>query len=121
MARARARVPTGEEGDRLTDVLSVIADPTRARLLYALDVAEELCVGDLSLVLSASEDAVSYGLRILRTAGLVTRRKEGRVVYYRLAEGFPEPLREHCLHQLIEMTRRPVDDDPTPQPEGGTP
>lgn len=121
VARARARVPTGEEGDRLTDVLSLIADPTRARLLYALDVAEELCVGDLSLVLSASEDAVSYGLRILRTAGLVTRRKEGRVVYYRLAEGFPEPLREHCLHQLIEMTRRPVDDDPTPQPEGGTP
>lgn len=122
VARARARVPTGEEGDRLTGVLSVIADPTRARLLYALDVVEELCVGDLSLVLSASEDAVSYGLRILRTAGLVTRRKEGRIVYYRLAEGFPEPLREHCLRQLIEMTHRPVDDDiPTSQPESGTP
>lgn len=78
---ARERLPSAAEGDRLTSVLSLMADPTRARLLYALDVVEELCVGDLALALSASEDAVSYGLRVLRTAGLVTRRKEGRVVY----------------------------------------
>ncbi len=111
VAMARARLPSAEEGDRLTSVLSLMADPTRARLLYALDVAEELCVGDLALALSVSEDAVSYGLRLLRTAGLVTRRKEGRVVYYRLAEGFPEPLRQQCLRQLIEMSRAPVDDE----------
>jgi ArsR family transcriptional regulator, lead/cadmium/zinc/bismuth-responsive transcriptional repressor len=111
VAAARRRLPTPEEGDRLTSVLSIIADPTRARLLYALDVVEELCVGDLALALSITEDAVSYGLRVLRTAGLVTRRKEGRVVYYRLTDGFPEPLREHCLRQLIEMSRAPVDDD----------
>jgi len=108
---ARERIPLAEEGDRLTSVLSLIADPTRARLLYALDVVEELCVGDLAIALSVSEDAVSYGLRVLRTAGLVTRRKEGRIVYYRLAEGFPEPLRQHCLRQLIEMSRAPIEDD----------
>jgi len=111
VAMARERIPLAEEGDRLTSVLSLIADPTRARLLYALDVVEELCVGDLAIALSVSEDAVSYGLRVLRTAGLVTRRKEGRIVYYRLAEGFPEPLRQHCLRQLIEMSRAPIEDD----------
>lgn len=111
VAMARERLPSAEEGACFTSVLSLMADPTRARLLYALDVVEELCVGDLALALSASEDAVSYGLRVLRTAGLVTRRKEGRVVFYRLAEGFPEPLRQHCLRQLIEMSRSPVDDD----------
>jgi len=111
VAKARERLPSAEEGDRLTSVLSLMADPTRARLLYALDVVEELCVGDLALALSVSEDAVSYGLRVLRTAGLVTRRKEGRIVYYRLAEGFPEPLRQHCLRQLIEMSRAPADDE----------
>lgn len=100
MAHARARLPTAEEGARLTAVLSLMADPTRARLLYALDTVEELCVGDLVLTLEVSEDQVGYGLRVLRTAGLVTRRKQGRVVYYRLAEGFPEPLREHCLLRL---------------------
>lgn len=108
---ARERLPSAEEGDRLTSVLSLMADPTRARLLYALDVVDELCVGDLALALSVSEDAVSYGLRVLRTAGLVTRRKEGRIVFYRLAEGFPEPLRQHCLRQLIEMSRAPIEDD----------
>ncbi|WP_435746433.1 ArsR/SmtB family transcription factor [Nocardioides sp. SYSU DS0663] len=111
VAKARERLPSAEEGDRLTSVLSIIADPTRARLLYALDVVDELCVGDLALALSVSEDAVSYGLRVLRTAGLVARRKEGRTVFYRLAEGFPDPLREHCLRQLVEMSRAPVDDD----------
>lgn len=105
VAQARARVPTAEEGATLTSVLSLIADPTRARLLYALDVVEELCVGDLALVLGASEDTVGYGLRVLRTAGFVSRRKQGRVVYYRLADGFPEPLREHCLRRLVEMSR----------------
>lgn len=74
------------------------------RLLFALDAAEELCVGDLALALNASEDAVGYGLRMLRTAGLVTRRKDGRIVFYRLAQGFPTPLRQHCLLQLAELS-----------------
>lgn len=110
VAKARARLPSAEEGDRLTSVLSIMADPTRARLLYALDVVEELCVGDLAVALAVSEDAASYGLRVLRTAGLVTRRKAGRVVYYRLSDGFPEPLRQHCLRQLIDMSRAPTND-----------
>lgn len=104
VARARARLPAREEAMRLTSVLTLIADPTRARVLYALDLVEELCVGDLALALDVSEDTVSYALRLLRTAGLVSNRKEGRVVYYRLAEGFPQPLREHCLRRLIEMS-----------------
>ena len=111
VARARARLPSAEEGDRLTSVLSLMADPTRARLLYALDIVEELCVGDLALALAVSEDAASYGLRVLRTAGLVNRRKVGRIAYYRLSEGFPEPLRQHCLRQLIEMSRASTDDN----------
>lgn len=111
VAAARARVPSADDAERISSVLSLMADPTRARLLYALDVVDELCVGDLALALRASEDAVGYGLRVLRTAGLVTRRKAGRVVYYRLAEGFPEPLRQHCLRQLVEVSRaEPVED-----------
>ena len=103
---ARARLPTREEAAQLTSILSLIADPTRSRLLYALDMVSELCVGDLALALDVNEDATSYALRLLRTAGLVTYRREGRVLYYRLAEGFPAPLREHCLKQLIELSQR---------------
>lgn len=106
VAHARSRLPSADDAARLTGLLSLLADPVRLRLVYALDVAEELCVGDLALALDVSEDAVSYGLRLLRTAGLVLTRRAGRVVYNRLADDFPEPLRDHCLRQLVELTHR---------------
>jgi DNA-binding transcriptional ArsR family regulator len=104
VAHARSRLPTAEATTRLTGLLSMMADPVRLRLIYALDVTEELCVGDLALALDVSEDSVSYALRLLRTAGLLVTRKEGRVVYNRLADDFPAPLRDHCLRQLIALT-----------------
>lgn len=110
VARARTRLPSRDDAAQLTSVLGLLTDPTRARVLYALDVVDELCVGDLALALEASEDAVGYALRLLRTAGFVASRKQGRVVFYSLADGFPEPLREHCLRQLVELSRHPVQD-----------
>jgi ArsR family transcriptional regulator, lead/cadmium/zinc/bismuth-responsive transcriptional repressor len=105
VAAARARLLPVDDIGRLTGLLGLLADPVRARILYALDLVDELCVGDLALTLDATEDAVGYGLRILRTAGLVTNRRAGRVVYYRLADEFPEPLLEHCLRQLLQLSR----------------
>ena len=107
VARARSRLPGRDDAARLTSVLTLIADPTRARVLYALDVVEELCVSDLALALDATEDGIGYALRVLRTAGLVVNRKEGRMVFYRLADGFPDPLREHCLRRLIDLSQVP--------------
>jgi DNA-binding transcriptional ArsR family regulator len=104
VAHARRRLPNAEDAGRLTSLLSLMADPVRLRLIYALDVVEELCVGDLALALDVSEDSVSYALRLLRTAGLVATRKQGRVVFNRLAADFPAPLRDHCLRQLVALT-----------------
>lgn len=113
VAHARERLLSRDDAGRLSSILSLLADPTRTRVIYALDLAEELCVGDIALTLDLGEDAVGYALRILRTAGMVTRRKEGRTVYYRLADGFPEPLRMHCLRRLVEISDESigVDDD----------
>jgi ArsR family transcriptional regulator, lead/cadmium/zinc/bismuth-responsive transcriptional repressor len=102
--RARAGVIGAEDAGRLSGLLALLGDPVRVRLLYALDLVEELCVGDLALSLGITEDAASYGLRMLRTAGLVQTRKDGRVVYYRLADTFPEPLLEHCLRELLRLS-----------------
>jgi DNA-binding transcriptional ArsR family regulator len=110
VAAARDRLMSADDAARLASLLSLLADPVRSRILYALDTVDELCVGDLALVLDASEDTVSYALRILRTAGLVTGRRRGRMVFYRLAYDFPAPLREHCLRRLVELSRRA--DDP---------
>jgi DNA-binding transcriptional ArsR family regulator len=111
VAQARARVIDVEEAGRLAGLLGLLADPTRARILYALDAVEELCVGDIAMALEATEDSVGYGLRVLRTAGLVTPRKEGRTVFYRLSDGFPQPLRQHCLRSLVEMSRDVQEDE----------
>jgi len=92
-----------DDAGRLSGLLGLLADPVRSRILFALSGVERLCVGDLALALNISEDAVSYGLRMLRTAGLVTFRKEGRVVFYSLAAGFPHPLLEHCLRELLSI------------------
>ncbi len=105
VAEARSRLLSAADAERLTALLAIFSDPMRTRILYALDTVDELCVGDLVLVLEASPDAVGYGLRMLRTAGLVVNRRAGRVIYYRLAEDFPAPLREHCLRRLVELTR----------------
>lgn len=111
VAHARGRVPSADDVARLTGLLSLMSDPVRLRILYALDVAEELCVGDLALALDLNEDQVSYALRLLRSAGLVRTRKAGRVVYNRLAPDFPEPLREHCLNQLVRLSHHSHDEE----------
>src|SRR5215469_14173849 len=103
VAAARAGVLPAADAGRLAGLLGMLADPARSRILFALSAAHELCVGDLALALDASEDQVSYALRMLRLAGLVTFRKEGRMVFYRLSDGFPHQLLEHCLRQLLAI------------------
>ncbi len=115
---ARVRGLSNEDAARLSSLLSLLSDPVRVRVLYALDLVDELCVGDLALCLGVSEDAVGYGLRLLRTAGLVHTRKAGRAVFYRLADHFPEPLLEHCLRELIHLSRLASDDSESERTAG---
>jgi DNA-binding transcriptional ArsR family regulator len=103
VAAARADLISLDDAGRLAGLLGLLADPVRSRVLFALSTVERLCVGDLALALGATEDAVSYGLKMLKMAGLVTFRKEGRVVYYSLAPSFPHPLLEHCLRELLRI------------------
>jgi DNA-binding transcriptional ArsR family regulator len=106
---ARAALVNVDDAGRLAGLLGLIQDPVRLRLLFALSAADELCVGDLALALGSTDDAVSYALKLLRTAGLVSFRKDGRVVFYRLSDGFPHQLLEHCLRQLLRIAVPEVD------------
>lgn len=103
---ATADALVGEDAARLARLLTLLADPVRLRLLFALVAVDELCVGDLALTLGdASDDQVSYALKLLRNADLVQTRREGRIIHYRLADGFPQALLEHCLRQLLTITQ----------------
>ena len=101
---ARCKLINPDDADRLAELLGLLAGATRARILFALGAVDELCVGDLAATLDASEDAVGYALKVLRMAGLVRGRKDGRSVCYRLAEGFPHEMLEHCLRDLLAIS-----------------
>ena len=73
------------EAQRMAEFFGVLADPNRLRLLSAL-ANRELCVCDLAAGLKMGESAVSHQLRILKAMRLVKYRKEGRNVYYSLAD-----------------------------------
>src|ERR1700730_17961907 len=101
---ARRQLIDVEDAQRLAGLLALLADATRARILFALGAVDELCVGDIAATLEASEDAVGYALKLLRMAGLVRGRKQGRSVCYRLADGFPHEMLEHCLRDLLRIS-----------------
>jgi DNA-binding transcriptional ArsR family regulator len=103
VAAARAGALSVGDAGRLAGLLGMLADPARSRILFALSAATELCVGDLALALDATEDQVTYALKMLRLAGLVSFRKDGRMVFYRLSDGFPHQLLEHCLRDLLTI------------------
>jgi DNA-binding transcriptional ArsR family regulator len=103
VAAARTGMLSVDDAGRLAGLLGMLADPVRSRILFALSAADELCVGDIALALDANDDQVSYALKMLRLAGLVSFRKDGRMVFYRLSDGFPHPLLEHCLRQLLTI------------------
>lgn len=73
---------------RLADRAKALADPTRLTVAVALAGTDELCVCDLAWVTERAENLVSHHLRMLRHAGLVSSRRDGKMVLYRLtAEG----------------------------------
>src|SRR5215470_14024815 len=65
----------------IVETFEALADPTRARILYAL-IGQPLCVRDLAILVGVSESGVSHQLRRLRERRLVKPRREGNVIYY---------------------------------------
>ncbi len=90
----------------MASLLGLIGDPVRSRVLSALLAADELCVGDVALALGISDDSVSYALRVLRTAGFVQRRREGRMAYYRVSDGEVRPILAAAFVQRRQLARR---------------
>lgn len=86
VAAATERLLPPDEVTRLTDLFKLLGDPTRLRILYALVEAGELCVCDLSAVVGSPETSVSHALRLLRMAGVVRSRRDGRNAFYGIAD-----------------------------------
>jgi DNA-binding transcriptional ArsR family regulator len=85
----------GETIEGLSRVFSALSDPTRIKILHSLTVTDELCVCDLAVIADLSVSAVSHQLRLLRDRNLVRARRDGRMVFYSLAD-------DH-VRQLLEV------------------
>lgn len=83
----------------LAERAKALADPTRLMLAVALADGDELCVCDLAWIAERSENLVSHHLRILRSAGLVRNRRDGKMMMYAVTE---------AGRALIDAVREPA-------------
>ena len=100
VAAVRERVIDTDDAGRLADLFRLLGDPTRTRMLYALLEAGELCVCDLAATIDLPESRLSHALRLLRTAGVVKNRRDGRMVYYSLDDSHVRLLLDLSLEHL---------------------
>lgn len=104
VARARQEIPDGKKIVDLAAVFKLLGDPGRLKILLSLNACE-LCVCDLAALLESTPSAISHQLRLLRTAGLVQARKEGKIVYYTI---------EHpSVHKLLASGLRDLAKGPS--------
>ncbi|MDD3411519.1 MAG: metalloregulator ArsR/SmtB family transcription factor [Eubacteriales bacterium] len=87
--------------EKATAFFKVLGDPTRMKILWALD-QHELCVCDIANVLSMTKSAVSHQLAVLRGAALVTFRRDTKTVYYSLADDHVRLILEAGLDHVSE-------------------
>ena len=87
----------------LSEFFKVFGDSTRISIIAVLFTQGELCVCDIAEALHATQSAVSHQLRILRTAGLVKPRRDGKTVFYSLDDAHVEEIYQvgltHILHK----------------------
>lgn len=84
----------------LAELFKVFGDSTRIRILYAL-ADNELCVCDIADLLSMNQSAISHQLRILKNAGLVKSRRDGKSIFYSLSDDHVHTI----LNQGLEHVR----------------
>lgn len=83
--RVRGLLPRDETLYDLAELFKIFGDSTRVKILYAL-LESELCVCDIAKLMDVSQSAVSHQLRVLKASKLVKFRREGKTIYYSLAD-----------------------------------
>ena len=85
VSKVREGLPDEDELFDLAELFKVFGDSTRIKILYVL-FETELCVCDIAEALGMSQSAVSHQLRIIKNASLIKSRREGKTVFYSLAD-----------------------------------
>ncbi|MDR0273436.1 MAG: metalloregulator ArsR/SmtB family transcription factor [Clostridiales bacterium] len=101
VARVRGVMPERENFHQLSQLYKMFADNTRLKILWAL-TREEMCVCDLAALLGMTKSAISHQLKSLRLTNLVRYERQGKIVYYSLADEHVRDIFEKGFEHILE-------------------
>lgn len=96
-----AQMPQEEELADLAEFFRVFGDTTRIRILYVL-MCSEVCVCDIANLLGMTQSAISHQLRVLKQMDLVKNRRDGKTIFYSLADGHIKSILSQGLEHINE-------------------
>ena len=99
--RVLGEMPDDETLYDLAELFKVFGDSTRVKILYAL-FEEELCVCDIAQLLGLTQSAVSHQLRVLKASRLVKPRRDGKTVFYSLADDHVRKIIAQGMDHILE-------------------
>ena len=104
--QVRSQLPQDEVLYDLAELFKIFGDSTRVKILYAL-LEAELCVCDIAKLMDVSQSAVSHQLRVLKGSKLVKFRREGKTLYYSLADEHVFRILSQGMEHILEGPETP--------------
>lgn len=99
--RVNETMPDEEILYDLADLFKIFGDSTRIKILYVL-FESEMCVCDIAQLLNMTQSAISHQLRALKQSKLVKYRREGKTVFYSLADGHVRAIMDQGMEHVME-------------------
>ena len=100
-AQVRETLPPEQTLSDLAELFKIFGDATRIRILLVL-FQSEVCVYDLAKLLNMTQSAISHQLRLLKQARLVKSRREGKIVFYSLADSHVRTMLDQGMEHIRE-------------------
>jgi ArsR family transcriptional regulator len=99
--KVRSEMPDEDALYDLTELFRIFGDSTRIRILYVLS-ASEMCVCDIAALLGMTQSAISHQLRALKNTRLIKSRREGKTVFYALADSHVRTIIDQGMEHVSE-------------------
>ena len=100
-APCMTEMPKDEQLSDLADLFKMFSDSTRVKIMFAI-MDQELCVQDIADLLNMTQSAISHQLKILKTANLVTNRRDGKTICYRLSDDHVKSIIAQGFDHILE-------------------